>query len=61
MKVIFALNYNEMAIWVSFFHFLQMQISNFKNAYSTTKKTLHFKLADRDVRFFAPGTSSAVL
>jgi len=43
------------------FIYYQMQISNYQNAYSTSTKTLHFKLLDRDVRFFAPGTSSAVL
>ena len=53
----FHIKMHNESIWICF----QMQISNFKNAYSTTKKTLHFKLADRDVRFFAPGTSSAVL
>lgn len=39
----------------------EMQIFNFRNVYSSSMKTLHFKLMDRDVRFFAPGTSTAVL
>jgi len=39
----------------------EMQVYNFKNPYATSKKVLHFKLMDRDMRTFAPGTSSAVL